>query len=194
MPDSLSQPSANLASRERLSPEDTTSSDGAWIASILSMLWLYLLAVATFLGIVVRRLLRRQKPLIDDLYYKRVAIDHVRDGVAWVTGGGRVSYVNPSLSRMLDAAPEQLYGKPWFEMFVPEERGRVQDAYSQMLLSGKAWLDAKVVDSRGVVTLRGLLLVAVHDHKMRLAGHHCILNDAVRVGRAEEELAFAVRS
>jgi PAS domain S-box-containing protein len=151
------------------------------------MLWLYLLGLATFLGIVVRRLLRRQKPLIDDLYYKRVAIDHVHDGVAWVTGGGKISYVNPSLARMLDATPEQLNGRPWFEMFVPQERGRLQDAYSQMLLSGKAWLDANAVDSRGVVTRRGLLMVAVHDHKMRLAGHHCILHDVVREVRAEEE-------
>ena len=159
------------------------------------MLWLYILAVATFLGIVVRRLMRRQKPLIDDLFYKHVAIDHVFDGVAWMTGDGKISYLNPSLARMLDVAPEQLHRKPWFELFVPEERGRIQDAYSQMLLSGKAWLDAKVVDSRGVVTLRSMLIVAVHDHKMRLAGHHCILNDAVRESRVEEQqLAYAGRN
>ena len=53
------------------------------------MFWLYLLAVTTFLGIVVRRLVRRQKPLIDDLYAKRMAIEHVHDGVAWVTQAGR---------------------------------------------------------------------------------------------------------
>lgn len=158
------------------------------------MLWLYILALATFLGIVVRRLLRRQKPLMDDLYYKRVAIDHVFDGVAWVTEGGRISYVNPSLARMLSLAPEQLHGKAWSEMFVPEERGRIHDAYSQMLLSGKAWLDVEVVDSRGAVTRRGLLIVAVHDHKMRLAGHHCILHDTVSQGRPQEEFAFAGRN
>jgi PAS domain S-box-containing protein len=158
------------------------------------MLWLYILAVATVLGIAVRRLWRRQKPLIDDLYYKRVAIDHVYDGVAWVTEGERISYVNPSLARMLNTAAERLHGKGWFEMFVPEERGRIQDAYSQMLLSGKAWLDVRVVDSRGAVTRRGLLMVAVHDHKMRLAGHHCILHDTVSEGTAQEELAFAGRN
>ncbi len=155
------------------------------------MLWLSLLAVATFLGIVVRRLLRRQKPLIDDLFYKRVAIDHVHDGVAWVTGGGKISYLNPALARMLEASPEQLNGRTWFEMFIPEERGRINDAYSQMLLSGKARLDARVVDSRGVVTLRSLLIVAVHDHKMRLAGHHCILHDTTQEAQAEPQLAFA---
>jgi PAS domain S-box-containing protein len=155
------------------------------------MFWLCLLGLVTFLAIVVRRLWHRQKPLIDDLYAKRMAIDHVHDGVAWVTGNGRIDYLNPALARMLDSAPEQLTGRTWFTMFAPEELSRVEDAYSQMLLSGKAWLDANVIDSRGEVTQRSLLIVAVYDHKTRLSGHHCILHDAVRQGQAEEHLACA---
>jgi PAS domain S-box-containing protein len=156
------------------------------------MFWLYLLGLTTFLAIVVRRLVRRQKPLIDDLYAKRLAIEHVHDGVAWVTPAGRIGYLNPALARMLDVTAEQLQGRPWFEMFTPAERGRMQQAYSQMLLAGKATLDARMVDSRGTVSVRGLLIVAVHDHKMRLAGHHCILNDEAKEERAEGQLAYAV--
>ncbi len=156
------------------------------------MFWLYLLALTTFLGIAVRRLLRRQKPLIDDLYAKRLAIEHVHDGVAWVTAGGRINYLNPALAQMLETTPERLRDRPWFDLFAPSERGRIQDAYSQMLLAGKAELDARVVDSHGTVSLRSLLIVAVHDHKMRLAGHHCILNDHAIEQRGEEQLAYAV--
>jgi PAS domain S-box-containing protein len=154
------------------------------------MFWLYLLGVVTLLAIAVRRLWRRQKPLSDDLYVKSVAIDHVHDGVAWVTAGGRISYLNPALARMLDAPREQLEGHTWYEMFATEERGRVQDAYSQMLLSGKSWLEAKVVDSRGGMKRRSLLIVAVHDHKMRLAGHHCILHESAHERHAEEQLTL----
>jgi PAS domain S-box-containing protein len=158
------------------------------------MFWLYLLAVTTFLGIVVRRLLLRQNPLMDDLYAKRTAIDHVHDGVAWVTEGRRLGYLNPALAGMLNVAPEQLIGCSWFDMFAPSERSRVQEAYSQMLLAGKATLDVKVIDSDGRVTVRSLLMVAVHDHKMRLAGHHCILHDDVKEEQPEEQLAFASRN
>jgi PAS domain S-box-containing protein len=131
---------------------------------------------------------------MDDLYAKRTAIDHVHDGVAWVTEGRRLGYLNPSLARMLDVAPEQLIGRSWFDMFAQSERGRVAEAYSQMLLAGKATLDVEVIDSGGRVTVRGLLMVAVHDHKMRLAGHHCILHDHAVEEQPEEQLAFAGRN
>lgn len=157
------------------------------------MLWLYLLGAVTFLTIVVRRLLRRQNPLLDEVFSKRIAIDHVHDGVAWVTADGRIDYVNPALARMLDASAEQLKGRPWFEMFVRDERTRLDDAYSQMLLAGKATMDGNVIDSRGAVVRRNVLMVAVHDHKMRLAGHHCIVHDRVFEAKSQQEFAFAGR-
>jgi PAS domain S-box-containing protein len=157
------------------------------------MFWLCLLGVVTLLAIVVRRLWLRQKPLVDDLYAKRLAIDHVHDGVAWVTESGRINYLNPALARMLDAAPEQLRGRTWFAMFALEEHSRVTDAYSQMLLSGRASLDVNLVDAHGAVTPRNLSIVAVYDHRTRLSGHHCILHDAVSLGHAEQHLACAVQ-
>lgn len=151
------------------------------------MLWLYLLGVVTFLGIVVRRLLRRQNPLIDDVFSKRVAIDHVHDGVAWVNAGGRMDYLNPALARMLDATPEQIQGKSWLEIFARRDRARVEAAFSQMLLAGKASLEANLIDSHDRLSRRNLLLIAVHDHKTRLAGHHCIVQDRV----LEDEIGLA---
>jgi PAS domain-containing protein len=111
-----------------------------------------------------------------------------------VTDSGRIGYLNPALARMLEVAPEQLKGRSWYDMFAPGERSRVQDAYSQMLLAGMATLDARIVDSGGTVKLRSLLMVAVHDHKMRLAGHHCILHECAAEERSEKELAFAGRN
>jgi len=158
------------------------------------MFWLSLLGVVTVLAIVVRRLWRRQKPLVDDLYAQRLAIDHVHDGVAWVTESGRINDLNPALARMLETGPEQLKGRNWFAMFALEEQSRVKDAYSQMLLSGRASLDVNIVDAHGTVTPHNLLIVAVYDRRTRLSGHHCILHDAVPLGHAEQHLVCAAQN
>jgi PAS domain S-box-containing protein len=155
------------------------------------MFWLLLLAVATFLGIVVRRLLLRQNPLMDELYSKNVAIEHVRDGVAWVNARGSVDYANPALAKMLDTETAHLHGRSWYDMFAPEDRARVQHAYSQMLLSGKTSVEARLIGSQKP---RSLSMVAVHDHKMRLAGHHCILHplpESRTDDLGEPQLAYA---
>jgi PAS domain S-box-containing protein len=143
------------------------------------MLWLYLLGVVTFLGIVVRRLMRRQKPLNDELYSKRVAIDHVSSGVAWVSANGKLYSLNTSLSQMLGASQESLKGSDWMLLFAKGERDRVEHAYSQMLLAGLASLDTRLLDTYGGESDRELVLVAVHDHKMRFMGHHCIVERVI---------------
>jgi PAS domain S-box-containing protein len=143
------------------------------------MLWLYLLGLVTFLGIVVRRLMRLQKPLNDELYSKRVAIDHVSSGVAWVSANGALYSLNTSLSQMLGASQESLKGSDWMLLFAKGERDRVAQAYSQMLLAGLASLDTRLLDTHGGESDRELVLVAVHDHKMRFMGHHCIVERAI---------------
>lgn len=146
-----------------------------------------------FLVAVVRRLLRRQKPMIDELYSKCVAIDHVYDGVAWVTAHGRVGYVNPALAKMLELDSAALLGRSWLDIFAPEDRRGIENAYSQMLLAGKASLDAKVLSSHGDLKPRNLLMVAIHDHKTRFSGHHCIFHETVPAGAVKEHLALAAR-
>jgi len=153
------------------------------------MLWLYLLGVVTFLGIVVRRLWRKQKPLSDEVYSWRVALDHVNSGVGWIPATGSLHSMNPALAHMLGSTAEGLAGSDWFRMFPQPERLRVEKTYRQMLLAGIASLQVATVDARGIETPREVLLVAVHDHKMRFTGHHCIveriLDDGSDGGRLE---------
>ena len=159
------------------------------------MLWLYLLGVATFLGIVVRRLMRLQKPLNDELYSKRVAIDHVSSGVAWVSTNGNLYSLNTSLSQMLGASQESLKGSNWLLMFAKDERHRLQEGYSQMLLSGIASLDTRLLDTFGGESDREVVLVAVHDHKTRFMGHHCIVERVISErGRANAAAHNSVES
>jgi PAS domain S-box-containing protein len=143
------------------------------------MLWLCLLGIVTVLTIAVRRLLRRQKPLDDAVFSNRVAIDNVRSGVAWVPEGGQFLMVNPALADLLRTTQHDLAGKNWMEIFPQSERALVEEKFSQMLLAGRASLETLTRDSYGHEAPRDVVLVAVHDHKMRFAGHHVIVERVV---------------
>ncbi len=152
------------------------------------MLWLYLLAIVTVLGIALRRVLRRLRPLDDELYSKTVAVEHVNTGVAWVGADGKIGAVNPALVRALEASREALVGHDWCSIFAPADRDRAQEAFTQMLLSGKATFDARGLRAHGGLSSFEVLLVAVHDHKMRFVGHHCIAEDRTRERELQERL------
>lgn len=144
------------------------------------MLWLYLLAAVTVLVISLRRVVQRQAPLSDELYSSKVAVEHVHSGVGWVRGDGMVGSVNQSLADSIGAKPGELLDHDWYLMFPRQERSRVKEAYTQMLLSGIASIDTLI--ERGDASQRpvNVRLVAVHDHKMRLVGHHCMVHDESR--------------
>jgi PAS domain S-box-containing protein len=147
------------------------------------MLWLYLLGIVTFLGIVVRRLLRKQGPLKDEVFSWRVAIDHVNSGVAWIPASACLHSVNPALAKMLGATAEELAGRNWLRLFAESDRPRVEQAYSQMLLARVASIKAATLDAWGIETPHDLRLAAVYDHKMRFMGHHCIIEPVSEEGR-----------
>src|SRR5277367_3633651 len=113
------------------------------------MLWVYLLAIVTVLGIVLRRVLRRIKPLGDELYSKTVAIEHVNSGVAWVDADGKIGAVNPALARSLEANHDSLMGQDWCSIFAPADRQKAQEALTEMLLKGRCTFEARGLRAHG---------------------------------------------
>jgi PAS domain S-box-containing protein len=152
------------------------------------MLWLYLLGAVTVLGIALRRVLRRQQPLDDELYSKKVAIDHVHSGVAWVRADGTIGSMNKALTTTLKIKPNELDGRDWLLLFPQKERAAVQEAYSQALLLGIASIGPQVERSDGTPAWIEMVLVSVHDHKMRFVGHHCLTTDRTREKMLEEKV------
>ncbi len=152
------------------------------------MLWLYLLAAVTVLAIALRRVLRRQTPLSDELYSTKVAFDRLQSGVAWVPADGRLAMVNTSLASTLGADPQALVGRDWLDVFPPRERERVRECYSRMLLVGMMEFDAEGQRADGTYAWLHVLLVAVHDHKMRFVGHHCLVLDSTRIRILEDRV------
>jgi PAS domain S-box-containing protein len=158
------------------------------------MLWLYLLAAVTCLVILLRRLKKRIIPLDDELYSKNVAIEHVNTGVAWISAEGKIGAVNPALARSLEASQEALVGIDWCNIFAPAERDRARAAFSQMLLMGKATFEAHGLRANSTLCWFEVLLVAVHDHKMRFVGHHCIAEDRTRERGLKERVEQLTQS
>ena len=151
-------------------------------------LWLYLLALVTFLTIALRRVLRRQIPLSDELHVKKVAIEHVHSGIAWVRQDGAIGSINASFAATLNAVPRELVGRDWYEIFSQQDRARMKEAYSQMLLVGKANLEVHAKRTDGTYAGLEVLLVAQHDHKSRFIGHHCLAADRTRERLLEEQI------
>ena len=151
--------------------------------------YVYLLGTVTLLTIALRRVVRRQKPLDDELYSKRVAIDHVHSGVAWVRNDGRLGSVNPALATTLGATPRDLIGHDWVETIFPKpDWPRIREAYSQMLIKGKESFEAGAERADGSLAQVQVLLVAVHDYKMRFVGHHCLVEDLTNERVLEEQV------
>jgi len=65
-------------------------------------------------------------------------VEHVQSGVVWVNSDGKVSSVNASFANTLGGEPKSILGHDWFEIFAPRDRSKMEEAYSQMLLLGKA--------------------------------------------------------
>ena len=152
------------------------------------MLWLYLLGAITVLCIALRRVLQRQTPLTDELYSTKVAFDHLQSGVAWVRGDGTLGMVNSSLVATLGSEPKALIGRDWLDIFPPMERKRVQESYSRMLLLGRTDINTHGQRADGAHLSLNVLLVAVHDHKMRFVGHHCLVLDSTHTRQLEERI------
>lgn len=152
------------------------------------MLWLYLLGAVTFLVIVLRRVLRRQRPLNDELYSKQVAIDHVHSGVAWAGADGNLVSVNPALAKILRAIPRELVGRHWETIFPERDHPQLQDAYRQALLMGKVSMETAARRLDGTLASVNLTLVTIHDHKTRLVGHYCLVEDRTRELELEEQV------
>jgi PAS domain S-box-containing protein len=152
------------------------------------MLWLYLLGAVTGLSIALRRVLRRQKPLNDELYSTKVAVNHVQSGVAWVRADGKIGSINAALATTLSAKLSDIAGREWTDMFPVDERDRLLDAYCQMLLTGMTSVDAYGLRADGSFAWLNVRLVTMHDRRMRFVGHQCLILDRTQERLLEEQL------
>lgn len=152
-------------------------------------LWVYLLGLSVLLGIALRRVLALQNPLKDEVYMKNVAIEYVQSGVAWVRADGTVRSSNQSLADTLGSMPRDLVTREWYDLFAVQDQAQLKEAFSKMLLLGKATLQVHGRRKDGTYAGVELLMVAIHDHRMRFVGHHCLVVDRTRERVLEAKVA-----
>ena len=157
-------------------------------------LWVYLLGLSVLLVIALRRVVAQQNPLKDEVYTTTVAFEHVQSGVAWIRANGQIRSINASFASALGAEQKKLIGLDWFELFARQDRERIQEAYSEMLLNGRATLEADGRRRDGRHSSLEVLLVAIHDHKMRFVGHHCLVVDRTRERMLEARVKELTKS
>jgi PAS domain S-box-containing protein len=151
-------------------------------------LWVYLLGLSVLLVVALRRVMASQDPLKDEVYRRTVAVEHVQSGVVWVGSDGKISSVNASFATTLGGEPANIRGRDWYEIFAPRDRSKAEEAYSQMLLLGKANVEVHGRRLDGSYAALEVLMVAIHDHKMRFIGHHCLVLDRTRERILEAQL------
>lgn len=157
-------------------------------------LWVYLLGLSVLLVIALRRVKAQQDPLKDEVYTTTVAIEHIQSGVAWIRSDGKIRSINASFANTLGGEPKKLTGRDWYELFAQQDRAKIQEAYSQMLLLGRATLEAHGRRPDGGQCGLEVLMVAIHDHKMRFVGHHCLVVDRTREKMLEAQVEELTKS
>lgn len=151
-------------------------------------MWIWFYGLSTLLGILYRRLWKKQAPLNNELTANRVAIEHVQSGIAWVKEDGVIGLVNPSLANSLSIRADKLEGGQWLDLFPVSERHRIQKAYSEALLAREMTLSTYLERADGSHAPINLCLVPVHDEKSQHLGHHCLILDLTRVEDLEQKL------
>lgn len=168
------------------------------------MFWLYLLGTVTILIIALRRVVTRENELKNEAFSKTVAFEHTQSGIAWVRANGAVESMNASLAAILGLDTKDVRGMNWCKLFAEQDQYRLEGVYSEMLLCGQGALEVNprhmqnlmpnnmlnnMLNNSAGKPVLDLRIVAVHDHKMRFAGHHCLVADRSRERKLEAELA-----
>ena len=125
---------------------------------------------------------------------KNVAIEHVQSGVAWVRADGTVRSINQSFADTLGALPRELMKREWYDLFASQDHALIKETFSQMLLLGKATIQVHGRRMDGTYAGLELLMVAIHDHKMRFVGHHCLVVDRTHERILEGRVAELTKS
>ena len=94
---------------------------------------------------------------------------------------GTIGSVNPALAKTMRVIPRELVGSAWTSLFPAKDRPRIEEAYSQALLMGKATLEVQAQRIDGSLAQANVLLVSIHDHRSRFVGHYCLMEDRTHV-------------
>lgn len=138
--------------------------------------------VVTFIDIT------RLKQAEADLRSLTAVMEHAVSGIAQIDAEGDYRYVNQAYATLKGYLPGQLWGVDWTQTVHPDDVARCQQAYQEMIQTGKVELEARSRWPDDSTFYHQVVMVATYSEQQQFTGHYCFLKDIS--DRKQTELAL----
>jgi two-component system cell cycle sensor histidine kinase/response regulator CckA len=137
---------------------------------------------------------RAEEGLVESEKQYRDLVETAHDLIWAVDAGGRITFLNQASRAIYGYAPEELIGRPFFDVLAPEHRARYLENFPKVLRSGITYLggvETEVIDRDGN---RHTLLansIIQYDNQGNVVGSTGTSTDITERKRTEEALRTA---
>lgn len=105
------------------------------------------------------------------------ALESAVEGIAQLNTRGQYVHVNLAYAAMLGYQPEELIGLHWQQTVHLEDLDTVEAMYQQMLIHGKAEVEARAIRKDGSLFDKQVVLVKAYDQFQPFTGSYCFVKD-----------------
>lgn len=124
----------------------------------------------------------------------RLLADNASDLIARYTPDGTISYLSPSMGRMLGYAPEELVGKRTYDVILEEDVGQLHAAFERGLKSDRPFsVQYRARRKDGEIVVLEARPSPDRDEDGKVVGYFDIVRDVTDREAREQELALARR-
>ena len=113
----------------------------------------------------------------DQLLEMTSAVRNAVEGICRIDEKGNYQIVNPSYAALLGYEDQELIGKNLLEQIYSADRFKVEAAYQDMLLTGKAEAEARVVRRDGSLFYEQLVMIRNTTKRKAVSGAYCFMKD-----------------
>ena len=118
----------------------------------------------------------------------RIAVDHSRTGIAWLSADGIFREVRAGYARMLGYTTDEMTGASWALTVPEEDQPAAVEAVHEMLDKGRSEVVVRARRKDGSLFYKKLLLVKTVDEQGEHNGHYCLMHDVTQRKLAEAAL------
>jgi PAS domain S-box-containing protein len=116
------------------------------------------------------------------------ALANAVEGIAQVDANAEFISTNKSFSQQLGYELGELVGVHWQNIVVPASLEALQNAYNQMIESGKAHFECQGLRKNNTTFYAEVTIISTFDDKQQFSGHHCFMKDISERKQAELSL------
>ncbi len=127
-------------------------------------------------------ILRPYKSLIETQQAIALAVE----GISRIDTEGRYISLNAAYANAAGYQPEELQQQPWSATVYPEDLPELQNAYQEMLDTGKVTAEVRGIKKDGSIFYKQVTMVSQY-HDDIFVGHHCFMKDISEKKQVEIE-------